>query len=170
MLTWFAGFGKVLATKEKKAMSKFEVGDTVHVLENDLTHDFIGTVMSNEFIWKFMSNNESDKFILVRDPTNKIEWAIPQSMIEDLEDMSGLEIMELWKNKKQIRNLEMDNGIKALQKIAQDLGYGDKKYFPDDSYFEIFLQDNPALTEHIFEWIVEQMDKNAAWKKALINS
>ena len=86
----------------------------------------------------------------------------------NVEDMSGIEVLEQYKQKNQIHNLEMSNGIKALNKICCDLGYSED-IFKYGSSFERFIQDNPAVSELILDWIAEQMNDNIEWKESLID-
>jgi hypothetical protein len=86
----------------------------------------------------------------------------------DVENMSGIEVLEQYKTKNRIHNLEMSNGIKALNKICNDLGYSEDQ-FKYGSSFERFIQDNPAVSELILDYIAEQMDNNVEWKESLID-
>jgi hypothetical protein len=85
----------------------------------------------------------------------------------NVEEMSGMEVLEQYKTKNRIHNLEMSNGIKALNKICNDLGYSEDQ-FKYGSSFERFIQDNPAVSELILNYIAEQMDNNVEWKESLV--
>lgn len=84
-----------------------------------------------------------------------------------IEDLSGIEVLEQYKEKNHIHNLEMSNGIKALNKICNDLGYREDQ-FKYGSSFERFIQDNPAVSELILDYIAEQIDNNDEWKESLV--
>jgi hypothetical protein len=85
----------------------------------------------------------------------------------EMDDRSGREVMDEYLEANKIHSLEMSNGIEALNKICNELGYREDgcRY---GSSFEQFIQDNPDCTSKIIDWIAEQLDRNDEWKDSLM--
>lgn len=87
------------------------------------------------------------------------------------QDLSFEEVVEKYRDQKQLTRTEGTKGVHNLCELVRALGYKDPQYFgqfsPEASYGDLiyFLEDNPGAVEAILDFISEQ--DSSEWKENL---
>ena len=75
------------------------------------------------------------------------------------------EVFERYVDAKRMWNLEGESGVRKLETLVEDLGYG--QGFMRNRAIEEFLADNPGAMEAVLVFVSEWVDRNTEWEDAL---
>lgn len=78
------------------------------------------------------------------------------------------EVFERYVDEKRMWNLEGESGVRKLETLVEDLGYG--QGFMSGRAIEEFLADNQGAMEAVVNFIGAWVERNTEWQKNLRNA